>query len=194
MDMPLRVRINKDGGLKYSIAFWYRAFLIAIVFILISTFFIQRESPSLLGYLFIGISLIAVFYEESWTASTSTKTIRHRYGLLFASKTIEIPFERISAFQVVHFIKGRMYEFTKNESEENSASGLPRIRHSFFMKPLHKFVINAVEGEIIVINICGERGKEKLEKTALLFSEYCGIPMGEFAGAARKAQKVDGNL
>jgi hypothetical protein len=174
MDMPMRIASRGETKLVYSIPAWYRAMLVLIALILVSSLFIAEGVPSALGWIFVIVALLSAVYEERWTADSERKTLSHRYGLIFAARSFSLSFDGIHAFRVSSFIKGEMKDPATAENDPDESNGLSKARRPYFKKRMLRLIVETGEGEVIVMDAAGERSRERIEAAAEKFSSFCG--------------------
>jgi len=106
MELPLRLRLLKDGRLLYAVSLWYRLLMLAIFAVVVASIFTVEGPPGFFAWIILAVVALAGLYEESWSFDPNTRQITHRAGLLVAARSISVPFDEVELFRLVPHVRG----------------------------------------------------------------------------------------
>ncbi|MEI6874458.1 MAG: hypothetical protein WCL50_04915 [Spirochaetota bacterium] len=188
MDIPLVLRARGDSTLEYGIPAWYRLIMAAILALILAALFVSEGPPGILGWIFIAINLFAALYEERWTFDAKKGELRHRFGLVFAARTLRLPFASISAFRLEALVRGTLPgsqdERAENERALAESRGqqitdqLPGKRRPMYKKAYISLVCESPETKFL-LNTVPARNGPKLRLAASSIADFCGKPLEE---------------
>ena len=112
MGFSLSRRTAKDGTLVLGLPIRIRILMgiIALAIVLGALLPGSEGSPAGLGAGGIVLLLIVVlglFYEERWTFDPGARSLSFKFGLVFAGKTMRVPFDSVESLAIEEFAKGR---------------------------------------------------------------------------------------
>jgi hypothetical protein len=106
MDIPLVLRRGSPERLVYAIPLWYRLAMALIGGVLVGAILVANDKPSAFEWVALALVAFAALYEERWVLDGKERVIRHRFGLLFAARTVSLSFDRIEGFRLRAFVRG----------------------------------------------------------------------------------------
>jgi hypothetical protein len=59
------------------------------------------------GIVLLLIVVLGLFYEERWTFDPGARSLSFKFGLVFAGKTMRVPFDSVESLAIEEFTKGR---------------------------------------------------------------------------------------
>jgi hypothetical protein len=188
MDIPLALRETKDGRVIYSIPWWYRVLMLVIGAVLLGAVLVAGDKPSVIEWVALALALAAALYEERWVLDPGTKTIRHRFGLLFAARSVSLPFDRIEGFRLRAFVRGSTpggpaeAEESKRILEAADPTGDANAlgeRRSRLKKAYVTLLCDDLEGGALVINTLPARRVPDLKAAGALLSRIAEKPFSK---------------
>ncbi len=191
MDIPLTLDTRKPNRLVYALPLWFRITMAAMAAILIAALAVAGGAPGLIGWGALALAAFAALYEERWTLDLEHASLRHRFGLLFAARRIEVPFTRISAFTLRSFARGAMpggeedralREAALSAAETGDANGDAKTRRKLNRVYVALVCLDA-EGNDLVLNILPARRVEELKTVGRRLAEAAGKPFLDEARA-----------
>jgi len=108
MDLPLVLVRRADGVLVYRIPLWFRAVMGLILAAVTGGMFVGGGAPGPVGWVVTLLLLLALLYRETWIIDAKGGEIRHRFGLLVASKKIAIALSDVNCFRLVPWVRGSL--------------------------------------------------------------------------------------
>lgn len=112
------------------------------------------------------ICMFAVLYREDWVFDNDTRTIRHRFGVLFSYKTSEYRYDEIDCLELSGFIKGR------------SSAGIGGNTR-WFERGYVTLSICTLDGRRRSVEMVNARALESFSETARRLAEHSGLPLRE---------------
>lgn len=184
MELPLRLRRTKNGRLVYSIPLWYRICMAALALVVAGSILTLPGRPAPLAWIILVIVALAGLYEERWSFDAEARRVSHRSGLLFAARTLRIPFDEVEEFRLLAHVRGTI-PGSEDERERNIAAlaaGRPddsSKKRSSFKKPYILIVFDASDGRRYVLDRMGARSAARLRYVTAQIAEHCGKPFRE---------------
>jgi len=188
MDLPLVLISRGETRLVYGIPTWYRAVMAAILLILVAAVAVDGQEPSLLGWVFLALLLLALLYEERWDFDKERDEIRHRYGFLVAARRLSFRLSGVESFRLVPWMRGSIPgsadELRENEGTLSESRGAPpreadpAKRRPIYKKPYLSLVFDAA-GQPILVNMVPGRKGAKLRAVATRIADFCGKSLVE---------------
>jgi hypothetical protein len=188
MDIPLVLRAIGDRKLVYEIPLWYRIMMIAILGILLFALSQSEGTPGLLGWIFLILTVLAAVYEERWTFDAETRQIRHRFGLLFAARSLRLSMDSVSAFRLQPYVRGTL-PGSEDEKSENaralaesrgtqSPGDLGLKRRPIFKRPFLTLACESADGAYLLNTVPARRGAV-LRLVGSRIADLCGCTLVE---------------
>lgn len=195
--MTLSFRNRKGGALEASVPRLSRTALGVVCATLAAVGFAEADGGFSLGPAGIAafaVAALALLYEERWTFDPASASIRFRFGLLFAAKTVSVPFADAEAVAVETFLKGRASDAAapgggtpEGGGSEGSGGSSPfaSLGRSTFLarlfapKRYYRLVVRLKDGERMVVDTVGERKAAILREAAERIAAMAGIPAEE---------------
>lgn len=138
-DMKLQARRSRSGAFVLEVPLSFRAAFAAVAAVVAGSALVSSPEATLGGFgsTVLIVSILAALYEERWTFDPAGKTVRFRFGLLFAARSLTVPFDELEGVGVELFVKGQHAETGGREDverEEAEPTGLAAIGARLFRK------------------------------------------------------------
>jgi hypothetical protein len=186
-ELRLKARYTRAGTLSLGIPTIFRAIFAFIAAVVsgslgVSAVAVSAKAGSLgaLGPAVGIISLLAALYEERWTFDPASKTVRFRFGLLFAARTLTVPFDAIEGVGVELFVKGspRMGSAAGDAPEEGEPSGLAAIGARLFRKKRYaRLAVYRTDAQALIIESLPAARAAMLEELGREIARVVGAPI-----------------
>jgi len=184
MELPLRLRLLKDGRLLYAVSLWYRLLMLAIFAVVVASIFTVEGPPGFFAWIILAVVALAGLYEESWSFDPNTRQITHRAGLLVAARSIGVPFDEVELFRLVPHVRGTI-PGSEDERIQNAAAlkasrgdDSSRRRMSF-KKPYVGLLFDRSDGSHYLIDSMNARRSPRLREDAVRIASLCGKSLEE---------------
>jgi len=198
MDIPLVLseRARRGEGargfrLNYGIPLWYRLAMVGIAGLLVAALTVSGGSTGILGYLLIGISVFAALYEEAWVFDDGNRKLEHRFGLMFFSRKLSLPFDDIAVFRIEGFVRGSLPGSASEAADNEKALAASRPRESgssekesiadgvkrkmpIYKKAYVRLICENADGNALVLNTLPANRGGTLRTTGARIAAYCG--------------------
>ncbi|MDP3179190.1 MAG: hypothetical protein Q8M76_14885, partial [Spirochaetaceae bacterium] len=184
MEIPLVLRLARDGRLVYAIPAWYRAVMGFIAACVLASLFIAGGMPGIVGWIVIALVCFGGLYEERWTFDRSDQSVTHRAGLVFWSRETRVRTDSIATFRLSAFIRGSIPGSDSEKADKEAALALGRgddfqRKRSSHKKAYLSIVMETVDGSSYLLNMMNARKGSALREAARNIAEHCGAPLIE---------------
>lgn len=192
MDFALKHRSRPDGSVVVAVPPSVRISMAAIAAAIVGSGLIPDEGGALRGLGLPGIAaaaltVLAALYEERWTFDQARRALRFRFGLLFAARTLTIPFEDIEGLGLETFVKGRSAASGSREDAEEAAAhaeaagglGLRPLKRLFAPKPYRSLVVYLKSSNRLVVETLPANRAARLAELGILLAELVARPLSE---------------
>ncbi len=163
----LSLKLYKVSETRYELRFpLYFRILFGIIFIFTVVGMAAAGSFYIIPFIICLISFAAALYNEQWVIDAEKACIEYRFGLIFLSKKTRIPFEEITAFKLLSFIRG-------------APAGSRLEKKSFFQKDYISLQIIKKDDTLITMETHKETRKGDFKSSAEEIARLCGCPLRE---------------
>ncbi len=75
------------------------------------------------GIVLLIIVVLGLFYEERWTFDPGARSLSFKFGLVFAGKTMRVPFDSVESIEIEEFAKVRLTNSGEGAASEGMRGG-----------------------------------------------------------------------
>lgn len=166
MPLYLIIKRKKPELLVLSLGTGFRIFFSGILLLFFFGMYVSEtgiKDLGILAILFLGATVLSLFYQERWDFDLKEGKITNRTGLLFFYRKRVFLISQISDFGLSVFTKGTL----QNPSEE---------KRRFFQKQYCSLFFRTSGEEKTDLEIQNRRHQQKLEEKGKTLSSFCSKP------------------
>ncbi len=182
MEMPLTLRVRKDGVVALGLPPSYRAMSIAMLAVLVGALVVGNGIFGPIGWGLLALVTVASLFEDSWVFDATSRRISHRSGLFPLLRRRVITLADAERVRVVSFIRGTV-PGSEDEREEKKIAMTGASPADFFRrKSPHKrrylcMILDVADGSQYFMDAASPRAKSSLVAKAAKIASCCGIPL-----------------